>query len=89
MLGDEADQGDEPDLRIDVDAGEPEKAADVERQQGAEQRGRQRDQDDQRIAEALVLGGEHEIDHDQREHEHVDEDVALLLDTDASSPWKS
>ena len=42
VLGDEADQGDEPDLRIDVDAGEAENAADIERQQRAEQRRRQR-----------------------------------------------
>ena len=52
-----------PDLRIDVDGAEPE----VERDQRAEYRRRQRDQDDQRIAEALVLGGQHQIDDDERE----------------------
>ena len=80
VLGDQADQRHQADLRIDVDAGEAEHAADVERQQRAEQRRRQRDQDDERIAEALVLRGEHEIDDDQREDEDVDERVAFLLE---------
>ena len=40
--------------------------------------GRQRDQDDQRVAEALILRGEHQEDDDQREHEGIDERVALL-----------
>ena len=33
----------------------------------------------ERIAEALILGGKHEEDDDQREDEDVDERVALLL----------
>ena len=74
VLGDQPDQRDEPDLRIDVDGGEP----DVERDQRAEHRGRQRDQDDQRIAEALILRGEHQEDDDQREDEGDDERAALL-----------
>ena len=45
VLGDEADQRHEADLRIDVDAGEAEEAADVERQQRAEQRRRQGDRE--------------------------------------------
>ena len=79
VLGDEADQRDEADLRIDVDAGEAEESADVERQKGAEQSRRQGDENDERIAEALVLRRQHEIDDDEREHEHIDERVALLL----------
>ena len=79
VLGDEADQRHKADLRIDVDAGEAEEAADVERQQRAEQRRRQGDENDERIAEALVLRRQHQIDDDQREHEHVDQRIALLL----------
>ena len=80
MLGDEADQRDEADLRIDVDAGEAEDSADVERQQRPEQRRRQGDENDERIAEALVLRRQHQINHDEREHEHIDERVALLFE---------
>ena len=50
----------------------------VERQQRAEHRGRQCDQDDEGIAEALELRREHEVDYDQREDERVEERVALL-----------
>ena len=74
VLGDQPDQGDEPDLGIDIDGGEPQ----IERDQRPEHRGGQRDQDDQRIAEALILGGEHQEDHHQREDEGVDERVAFL-----------
>ena len=49
-----------------------------QRQQCAEDRGRQRDENDQRIAEALVLRGEHQVDNDQREDEGDDEAVAFL-----------
>jgi len=59
-----------------------------ERQQRAEQGGRQRHQNDERIAEALVLRRQHEIDDDQREGEDVDERVAFLLEL-ARVAWKS
>ncbi len=74
VLGNQPDQGDEPDLRIDVDGGE----SGIERDERAEHRGRQGDQDDQRVAEALILRGEHEEDDHQREDEGVNEGVALL-----------
>src|SRR5262249_32279236 len=74
VLGDEADQRYEADLGIDVDRAE----AGGEREQRAEDRGRQRDQDDEGIAEALVLSRQHQVDDDQREHEGNDEAVALL-----------
>ena len=41
VLGDEPDQADQPDLRVDVDGGEP----GIERNERAEDRGRQRDQE--------------------------------------------
>ena len=75
VLGDEADQRHEADLRVDVDAWPSPK---VQREQRAEHRRRQRDQDDQRIAEALVLRRQHQIDDDQREDEGDDERAALL-----------
>ena len=74
VLGDEADQRDQPDLAVDVERAE----ADVERQDGAEDRQRHRHQDDERVAEALELGGEHQVDHEDRQREGDGDGVALL-----------
>ena len=90
VLGDEADQRHEADLRIDVDRA----GADVERriilhhavhlaenpqdEQRAEDRGRQADQDDERIAEAFELGRQHQIDQQQREGESDGKRIAFL-----------
>ena len=58
VLRDEADQHDEADLRKDV-----QRLAEVpEREQRAGERERHREQDHERIDEALELRGEHEID---------------------------
>ncbi len=74
VLGDQADQGDEADLGVDVQRGE----AEIQRQQRAAHRKRHRDHDHQRIAEALVLRRQHQEDHHQRHAEADGEAVAFL-----------
>ena len=63
VLGGEADQHDEADLRIDVDL----HAAQPQRQQRAEQRERHREQDHERHRPALVLRRQDQEDEDDRE----------------------
>ena len=65
VLGDQADQRDQADLRVDVERGETE----VERHDRAEDRQRHRHHDDERIAEALELRRQHQIDDDDGEAE--------------------
>ena len=65
VLGDQADQGDEADLAIDVERA----AAPPQRQQRAGDRQRHGQHDDERIGEALELRREHEIDEGEREQE--------------------
>ena len=48
------------------------------RDQRAEDGSRQRDQDDQGVAEAFVLSRQHQVDDDEREHEGDDQRAALL-----------
>ena len=43
------------------------------------------DQDDERVAEALILRGEHQEDHHQREDEGVDQRAAFLHELPALS----
>jgi hypothetical protein len=74
VLGNQADQRHEPDLRIDVQRRE----AEVQRHQRAAHRQRHRHEDHQRIAQALELRGEHQKDHDEREHERDRQPVAFL-----------
>ncbi len=78
MLRDEADQRHQADLRIDVHRA----GAEIDRrlalhhavhfahheqeEQGAEHRGRQSDQDDERIAEAFELRRQHQVDQNCR-----------------------
>ena len=73
VLGDQADQRDQPDLGVDVERAE----AEVERQDGAEDRERHRHQDDEGVAEALELGGEHQVDDEDGEREGDGDGVAL------------
>ena len=66
FFADQADQRDEPDLAVDVERGE----AEEREQQRARERERHRaGQDDERIAEALELRREHQVDQDRREQE--------------------
>ena len=44
-----------------------------EREQGAGQSQRNGKHDDQRVSEALELGGQNQVDEDQRKHEHKEE----------------
>ena len=74
VLGDEPDQRDEADLRVDIERGE----AEIERHQRAEDRERHREHDDERIAKALELRGEHQVDDDDGEAEGDERRVALL-----------
>ena len=57
------------------------RAADAEHDEQHRPRDRERNghENDQRIAKTLVLRSQHQIDDDQREHEHGDEGVSLLL----------
>ena len=75
MLGDQADQRDQPDLGVDVERAE----AEIERHDGAEDRQRHRHHDDQRVAEALELRRQHQVDHHDRRREGDQDRVALLL----------
>ena len=74
VLGDEADQRDQADLRVDVERRE----AEVERHQRAEDRERHRQHDDERIAKALELRGEHQVDDDDGEAEGDQRRVAFV-----------
>ena len=66
VLRHEADEHDQADLREDV-----QRLAEVpEREQCAGKRQRHGEQDHERVAEALELRGEHQVDQHEREHEH-------------------
>ena len=75
VLGDQADQRDQADLRVDVERAQ----AEIERNDGAENRQRHRHHDDQRVAEAFELRRQHQIDDDDGQHEGDQDGVALLL----------
>ncbi|MPL75498.1 hypothetical protein SDC9_21322 [bioreactor metagenome] len=74
VLGDQTDEGDQPDLAVDVQRAEPE----VQRQDRAEDRQRHRHQDDEGVAEAFELRRQHEIDHQHRGAEGERDGIALL-----------
>ena len=74
VLGDEADQRDQPHLRIDVERGD----AEIERHQRSEDRKRHGQHDDERIAEALELRRQHQVDDDDGEAEGDERRVALV-----------
>src|ERR1700730_17036928 len=78
MFGNEADQSDEPDLRINIHARRANNSKDVQRQKRAEHRGRQSDENNERIAEAFELRREDKENHDEREDESDDERIAFL-----------
>ena len=74
FFGDQADERDQPDLAVDVERGE----AEEREQQRARQRQRHRaGEDDERVAEALELRREHQVDQDRREQERAEELAAL------------
>ena len=74
VLRHEPDQRDEPDLAVDVQARESEERE----QQRPRDRERHRPrEDDERIAEALELRREHEIDQDRRQQERAEEPAAF------------
>ena len=50
----------------------------IQRDQRPEHRCRQCHKNNEGIAETLILGREHQEDHDEREHEGVDQRVAFL-----------
>ena len=74
VLRHEPDQRDEPDLAVDVQAREPEERE--QQRAGDGQRHRPRE-NDERIAEALELRREHQIDQDGRQQERAEEPAAL------------
>ena len=90
MLGDQADQRHEADLRVDVDRAGPQVdrrivlhhavdlAQDEQHEERAEHRGGQADEDDEGIAEALELRGENQVDEQQRNAEGDGKRVAFL-----------
>ena len=67
VLADQPHQRDQADLGVDVQARAAEPKA--HKEQGAGDRHRHRDQDDERVAETLEQRGERQIDDDQREAE--------------------
>ena len=74
VLRDQADQRDQPDLAVDVQRRE----AEEREQQRAGHRQRHRPgEDDERIAEALELRREHQIDQDRRQQERAEELAAF------------
>ena len=79
VFRDQPDQRHQADLGIDVDGCGAHDAAEVERQQGAEHRGRQCDQNDEGITEALELRRENQENDDQREDEGDDQRRSFLL----------
>ena len=84
VLADQAEQRHQSHLRVDVerDAQHPE----IDEEQCAEQRHRHRHQDDRRIAEALELRGERQIDDDQREEQRDHEAARAAACTAATGP---
>ena len=74
VLGHEPDQHDEPDLRVDVDR----QLEREQRDEGAEHRERDGEQDRERVDEALELGCEHQVDEHQRDQEQEVEPAARL-----------
>jgi hypothetical protein len=75
VLGDETDQGDEPDLTVDVDGCEPEEREDECRGKG-ERHGPGKH--DQGVAEAAELRREHQIDEQNGEAERAGKRGSLL-----------
>ena len=73
VLADQSDQGDEPDLGVDVHRRE----AEEQRHHRAADRHRHADQDHQRIAQALELRRQHQEDDDQGEDEGDGQLIAL------------
>src|SRR5205814_1861037 len=71
---DEADEGDQTDLTIDIDRGQAEERED---QRAAERERHRAGENDERIAEALELRREDEVDQDAGEQEHAKELGAL------------
>ena len=74
VLGHESDQRDEPDLTVDVERGDSHEG---EEQRPAQRQRRRAGQDHERIAEALELRREHEVDEDRREQEDRQESTAF------------
>ena len=74
VLRDQADQRDQADLAVDVERREAEER---EQQRAGRARAAPSRQDDERIAEALELRGQHEVDQDRREQERAEELAAL------------
>ena len=77
VLRDQADQRDQTDLRVDVDRGQVQER---EHQRAGDRQRHRAEQHDQRIAEALELRGEHQVDEDEREAERRRERRAFLAD---------
>src|ERR1700730_13676875 len=78
MLGNEADQGNEANLRIDIHTGCPNHAKEVQWQEGAEHRRPQGNENNERIAEAFELRRKHQENHDKREDECRDKRIAFF-----------
>ncbi|MNJ01022.1 hypothetical protein D3C73_1605230 [compost metagenome] len=76
MLADQADQRHQADLRIDIDGGHAQR----QRNQRAADRHGHADQDDERVAQALVLRGQHQIDDDDGEEEGDHQRRAFLAE---------
>ncbi|MCY1367593.1 hypothetical protein D9M69_545360 [compost metagenome] len=74
VLTDQPDQRHQPDLRINVDRGHAERQRD---QRAADRHGHAH-QDDERIAQAFVLRGQHQVDHDDGEDKGDHQRRALL-----------
>ena len=74
MFADQADQGHQADLRVDVER----RPAQRQRNQGAADRQRHGDEDDQRVAQAFVLRGQHHVDDDEGEQEGQHQRVAFV-----------
>ena len=74
MLGYQADQGHQADLRIDVERREIEK----QEYDGTEDRHRHRHHDDQRITEALELRRQNQEDDDDCESQGCEKATGLL-----------
>src|ERR1700730_11049552 len=78
MLGNEADQSNEANLRIDIHTGCPNHAKEVQWQECAEHRRRQGNENNERIAEALELRRKHQENHDKREDECRDKRIPFF-----------
>jgi hypothetical protein len=74
VLGDEADQRDQADLRVDVERRQTE----IERYQRAEDRHRHGQHDDQRIAKAFELRGKHQVDDDDGQAKGDERGIAFV-----------